>query len=447
MITTVVFVDVQSLQARVGGSPAPSTLVAELANTMHGLSRDLRQLHAYCAPSVDLTTRNAYRDVGFAIHDTSGTDDTLIEMTLDLAACLAGPTDFEETILIGRSNYSALARLLKSHNKLISISDRTDLPPSLEALTDGVVDIDEIVASRIKSVSRPIPLKTADRAPSAKATLAAKADEPAASAQHKQQPANDIKIPSSPADKGVDVGTKSVDTASSEKAAEQSTEPKADTSAPKIATAAGVATGAAVVAASADIAKVANGSAPIEDAPLPRSEASNDPVSEAGASDGATADDTDSKPSEGADIDLKSDSAAVETAPIAKMEKDLAEPMPEPSVATAPASLPDAASAASSEAAIEANSVDGALEAAIEAELDLDDLTAGPADAPTVKIDSAADKPSGPDEEPEVAAEKSVDPEDGGDTEVDDLLSKLIADGLHSTPAADAPTLDVVPER
>lgn len=176
MITSIMFVDVQALQARVGGSPAPALLVRELAHTMHGLSRRFALMNAYCAPSIDLATRSAYRNAGFAIIDTAGTDETLIRITLDLDACLGAGQHYQEAILLGRSNYAPLARMAQARNVMVSVSDRPDLPASLEALADGIIDLDEIIAAKTAPQARKADPVKAEATPEPEAEAAPQDD-------------------------------------------------------------------------------------------------------------------------------------------------------------------------------------------------------------------------------------------------------------------------------
>lgn len=155
MITSILFVDTQALQSRPRGAPSPIALVKELSDSMSGVRREIRSMKAYCAPSVDLSTRCAYRDAGFDIVDSSGSEETLVRTTIDLMTSIERVVDTQEVILLGRSNYTPLLQMLRERKILVSVADRADLTPSVEALADGIIDIDEIVQSGIAKPARP----------------------------------------------------------------------------------------------------------------------------------------------------------------------------------------------------------------------------------------------------------------------------------------------------
>ncbi|MBV6658386.1 MAG: hypothetical protein KI785_11525 [Devosiaceae bacterium] len=361
MITSILFVDVQAMQARVGGAPAPQTLVGELRQTMHGLDRHFPIMHAYCAPSVDLTTRSAYRDVGFAIHDSSGTDETLIQMTLDLTRTIETQSGLEEVILLGRSNYTPLARLTQAAGVMVSVADRPDMPPSLEALADGIVDIDEIVAARTQPGVRPA--RPANPAKPAQAKKPQKAETAPEEGDPWPDPAKGPILVAA-AGTAASVGAMAVVEA-------ETAEPSAEPPAP--------------VTTAAEEAKV-------ESEPQP--------------------------------------SATIHALDVpATKPESVAEPAKQDTPQDADLTPELVAQAPSAEI------VD--LDAAIAAELSAEATDA----AELVELKSDGTKP-------DAKTETDASQEDGGsvDQEVDELLSRLMSDGL-TQPANDAQALDVVPER
>lgn len=148
MMTSLLLVDVKGAvdnNSASGLRVMPTKLVAELTHTMHGLSRQIMVMNAYCDASVDSDTRTGFRDAGFAIIDTAGPDETLIMMSLDLASLAVGDAVFEEAILLGgQTDFTALARLARVNLMMVSVSDIGDIPASLEALADGLIDLDEV---------------------------------------------------------------------------------------------------------------------------------------------------------------------------------------------------------------------------------------------------------------------------------------------------------------
>lgn len=166
MITSILLVDAHALATRNGPTPDPASLVDELTQTMHGVHRQIVVLHAYCDASVRAPYRQALRDAGFAIFDTANAHETLIAMTLDLAGLVGGESVYEEAILLGHADYTALARHARAALMMVSVADHPGVCASLEALADGLIDLDEMQAFRPEEVAVP-------------AGAAAQAEEPA----------------------------------------------------------------------------------------------------------------------------------------------------------------------------------------------------------------------------------------------------------------------------
>lgn len=145
MMTSLLLVDVQGFEALAKGQVNARALVSELSHTTHGLARQIAVMRAYCSPRVSTFRRSAFRDAGFEIVETSGADETLILMTLDLAALSDGDTPYEEAVLLGGSaDYTALARLARRRMMMVSVVNHGTLPTSLEALADGLIDLGDL---------------------------------------------------------------------------------------------------------------------------------------------------------------------------------------------------------------------------------------------------------------------------------------------------------------
>lgn len=145
MMTSLLLVDVQGFEALAKGQVNARALVSELSHTTHGLARQIAVMRAYCSPRVSTFRRSAFRDAGFEIVETSGADETLILMTLDLAALSDGDTPYEEAVLLGGSaDYTALARLARRRMMMVSVANHGTLPTSLEALADGLIDLGDL---------------------------------------------------------------------------------------------------------------------------------------------------------------------------------------------------------------------------------------------------------------------------------------------------------------
>eukprot|EP00752_Nemacystus_decipiens_P019623 g17679.t1 len=153
MMTSILLVDVQGLETRVGNGLSPSDLLTELSHTMHGMNRQIMVQRAYCSGRISTYRRNAYRDAGYQIVETAGPDETLIMMTLDLASLAAGNAVYEEVILLGGTvDYTALARLAHENLMMISVMDHPTIPTSLETLADGLIDPEELPVSDAPSI-------------------------------------------------------------------------------------------------------------------------------------------------------------------------------------------------------------------------------------------------------------------------------------------------------
>ena len=183
MMTSLLLVDVQGFEALAKGQVNAKALVSELSHTMHGLTRQVAVLRAYCSPRVSAYRRTAFRDAGFEIVETSGADETLILMTLDLEALSDGDTTYEEAVLLGGStDYTALARLARSRMMMVSVADHTSVPSSLESLADGLIDLADLEFETSSSGASAATLSIASsvgRESRATATLSAIEDRPA----------------------------------------------------------------------------------------------------------------------------------------------------------------------------------------------------------------------------------------------------------------------------
>lgn len=191
MMTSILLIDVQGLEARIGGGLAPAGLLAELTHTMHGMSRQIMVQRAYCSSRVSTYRRNAYRDAGYQIVETAGPDETLIMMTLDLADLSGGNAVYEEVILLGgTTDYTALARLAHENLMMISVLDHPTIPTSLEALADGLIDPDDLPHSEATSIldrgdikREETPRRTPFLAPAPKSAVLAPVEETAIKAE------------------------------------------------------------------------------------------------------------------------------------------------------------------------------------------------------------------------------------------------------------------------
>ncbi|MEM1285441.1 MAG: NYN domain-containing protein [Pseudomonadota bacterium] len=214
MMTSLLLVDVQGFEALAKGQVNAKALVSELSHTMHGLTRQVAVMRAYCSPRVSAYRRTAFRDAGFEIVETSGADETLIVMTLDLEALSDGDTTYEEAILLGGStDYTALARLARSRMMMVSVADHTSVPSSLESLADGLIDLADLEFETSSSGASAATLSIASsvgRESRATATLSAVEDRPAtARLKPSDMPATLTSIGSTSAANGSASATKS----------------------------------------------------------------------------------------------------------------------------------------------------------------------------------------------------------------------------------------------
>lgn len=154
MMTSLLLVDVQGFEALAKGQANPAALIGELSHTMHGLTRQIAVMRAYCSNRVSSYRRTAYREAGFEIVETNGPDETLIRMSFDLYEFSASDATYEEAILLGGStDYTALARLARERLMMVSVVDHSTISSALEALADGLIDLDDFEIDRSASIA------------------------------------------------------------------------------------------------------------------------------------------------------------------------------------------------------------------------------------------------------------------------------------------------------
>jgi hypothetical protein len=154
MMTSLLLVDVQGFEALAKGQANPAALVGELSHTMHGLTRQIAVMRAYCSNRVSSYRRTAYREAGFEIVETNGPDETLIRMSFDLYEFSSSDATYEEAILLGGStDYTALARLARERLMMVSVVDHATISSALEALADGLIDLDDFEIDRSASIA------------------------------------------------------------------------------------------------------------------------------------------------------------------------------------------------------------------------------------------------------------------------------------------------------
>ncbi len=164
MMTSLLLVDVQGFEALAKGQADPAALSSELTHTMHGLTRQIAVMRAYCSTRVSTYRRTAYRDAGFEIVETAGADETLIMMSLDLYELSASDATYEEAIILGgTTDYTALARLARERLMMVSVADHAAIPSSLEALADGLIDLDDLDIDRSHPATQSVSLKPRER--------------------------------------------------------------------------------------------------------------------------------------------------------------------------------------------------------------------------------------------------------------------------------------------
>lgn len=161
MMTSLLLVDVQGFEALAKGQANPAALIETLSNGAERESRHLAVMRAYCSNRVSSYRRTAYREAGFEIVETSGPDETLIRMSFDLYEFSASDATYEEAILLGGStDYTALARLARERLMMVSVVDHSAKSSALEALADGLIDLDDFEIDRSASIA-PAPSYTA----------------------------------------------------------------------------------------------------------------------------------------------------------------------------------------------------------------------------------------------------------------------------------------------
>lgn len=164
MMTSLLLVDVQGFEALAKGQAKPAKLIEYLSESMPGLTRQVAVMRAYCSNRVSSYRRTAYREAGFEIIETNSPDETLILMTLDLADLSYGDATYEEAILLGgKTDYTALARVARERLMMVSVASHDDVPSSLEALADGLIDLNELDIDRSSTMSPN--LRSRDAAP------------------------------------------------------------------------------------------------------------------------------------------------------------------------------------------------------------------------------------------------------------------------------------------
>ncbi len=187
MITSLLLVDVHGLESLAGGQLVPGALVRDLSKPASGATRQIAVQRAYCAVTVPAEQRAAMRAAGFEIVETAGADETLIQMTLDLADLSFGDVTYEEAMLIGgTSDYTALARLARERLMMVSVVSHANLPASLKALADDLIDADALEISEVTPVAAP-----ASTRPAAPSPAPEKPTVPAAETKTGQSPKGD----------------------------------------------------------------------------------------------------------------------------------------------------------------------------------------------------------------------------------------------------------------
>lgn len=504
MMTSLLLVDVQGFEALAKGQVNARALVSELSHTTHGLARQIAVMRAYCSPRVSTFRRSAFRDAGFEIVETSGADETLILMTLDLATLSDGDTPYEEAVLLGGSaDYTALARLARRRMMMVSVANHGTLPTSLEALADGLIDLGDLefeaatgamasaasgsagvarttggaadaqarpVTPRLKPSDMPSSSLPSPSMPSASlsglgttaaglATNGASKDEkaspvPAASSQPVLSPAASSPATSSPTAMPPAKGLPSLSTAET-----NSTSEAASSAAPSLS----IVT-AAQTAPDAKTAEPTN-AGPSKDADNATGKTAAEGIVETAAMGSDTADDEghDEKGvDDGTSVDADDSGLLgkeLENAIAASIGQDLtgdlaiAEPRSETRSAKAETSQaqeqaqpPAAPAARNGSPAVDA---DGANLDALFADLTVTDLSV-PDDTATPAKDTDAGAGAGKD--PKAApATKGADKGADKEADVDELLTRLMSDDLSVDLSADAgsakPALNVVPER
>lgn len=166
MMTSLLLVDVQGFEALAKGQANPTALTSELSHTMHGLTRQIAVMRAYCSNRVSSYRRTAYREAGFEIIETAGADETLIRLSVDLHKFATSAATYEEAILLGgTTDYTALARLAREHLMMVSVVDHPTISSALEAIADGLIDLDDLEIDRSTNITSAPSFASRDRAP------------------------------------------------------------------------------------------------------------------------------------------------------------------------------------------------------------------------------------------------------------------------------------------
>jgi len=166
MMTSVLLVDVQGFEALAKGQANPVALISELSHTMHGMTRQIAVMRAYCSNRVSSYRRTAYREAGFEIIETAGPDETLIRISVDLHKFATSTATYEEAIMLGgTTDYTGLARIAREHLMMVSVVDHPTISSALEALADGLVDLEDLDIDRSASIAPAPSFKSRDRAP------------------------------------------------------------------------------------------------------------------------------------------------------------------------------------------------------------------------------------------------------------------------------------------
>ncbi|MEO0383514.1 MAG: NYN domain-containing protein [Pseudomonadota bacterium] len=467
MMTSLLLVDVQGFEALAKGQANPTALTSELSHTMHGLTRQIAVMRAYCSNRVSSYRRTAYREAGFEIIETSGPDETLIRISVDLHKFATSAATYEEAILLGgTTDYTALARLAREHLMMVSVVDHATISSALEAIADGLIDLDDLEIDRSSSIAP---------APSFKPRERTSSEPPAPRAPFSTRPAKQDEKPDEKSDKKSAQDAPKLDHPEDHKPSNDASDgdawPDPKTGPILVAGAAAGAGAAALMATDAG----ANGASVDEPAP------SGD------ASEQADAKDADAGPETKVDASPKAETAATEPAIEAELEdaiaaslsddltnsldEDLAKGLAQdtsadfgddldaeleaeltaelvPDLAANDASSTDDSSTGKEKTATANGAAEPASDVSVEDDSTIDALFAdiaggddklGPADVDTTSVDPAVT--AAPIDIPMMADVKA-------DADVDQLLSRLMSDDLAGEGAEPKKAeLDVVPER
>ncbi len=453
MTTSLLLIDVQGFEALAKGQANPSALRDQLTHTTHGMNRQLAVMRAYCSSRVSSYRKTAYREAGFEITETTGSEDTLILMSLDLAELARADVTYQEAILMaGSADLTSLARFAREHLMSVSVVDHPSVPASLEALADGLLDVADFEIDRMSGPPPAPNFKARDRSTTeplvARSRAAASEKETNAPETLKADPSDD-KAPeaSAPDDKmtEADTGTsgKSFGRNGSKTSSFGSSSLTSDRK--------------------KDAVEGDHALKKTDDAPS--SEAAKSPVSESMTSPKKDRDtpkpDLPMRDGEASKVKTKADDSELESnleeALAASLSDDLASALED----SAQPALTTQVTGSNPEPDLEAD-----LAADIAAELDIDlppdensetqgtdtdldalfaDIASGDASDPMAASDVTTAVDPAAQEEP-LDLGKAADAQ--ADAEVDQLLSRLMSDDMASDPEAPKKAaLDVVPER